>query len=227
MKKIIIFFVALLMLVSTLYGLIMHILLMSLSGNLLLHSLIMGSLFGVIISFIAVKFYNIFNKEKSKRKQLESAIRVDSLTQLYNRKSFDKDMSQISSDSLNSMLFIDIDNFRDYNNIYGHQMGDDVLRFCSNIIKESIRHTDSAYRYGGDEIVVLLTGCEKREAEVIAKRILERSNNDKDLSCHISLSIGVASMPEDVQNIDQLIKASDHAMLAAKQNGKNQIHFHK
>lgn len=75
----------------------------------------MGSLFGVIISFIAVKFYNIFNKEKSKRKQLESAIRVDSLTQLYNRKSFDKDMSQISSDSLNSMLFIDIDNFRDYN----------------------------------------------------------------------------------------------------------------
>lgn len=227
MKKTIVLLVVSMMVISTLYGLLMHILLMSFDGNLLLHSLIMGSLFGLLLSLIVIKFYGIYNKEKSRSKQLESTIRMDALTHLYNRKAFDKDTSQISSDSINSMLFIDIDNFRDYNNRHGHQMGDDVLRTCSSIIKESIRHTDSAYRYGGDEIAVLLKGCEKREAEAIAKRILERSNNDKDFALSISLSIGIASMPEDVQTIDQLINASDNAMLSAKQNGKNRIWFYK
>lgn len=122
------------------------------------------------------------------------------------------------------MIFFDADNFRDYNNVYGHQVGDKILIDCANIIKSNIRDTDFAYRYGGEEIVVILTSCSKKEAGKIAQNIVENiCNNDNILYPPMTISAGVASMPEDVQSFDQLIRVSDLALLQAKKNGKNQV----
>lgn len=209
---------------ATLYGLIMHHYLMSVTGNYMIHSLLMGSLFGLINSFVFFGFFSFYKKEKSINKRLESKIRMDSLTGLFNRYAFDKDIKQIDSGDFYSMLFIDVDNFKEYNDQYGHQLGDDVLKFCGTVIKASIRYSDSAYRYGGDEMVVLLHGCGKKEAEKIAGKIMYRCNSENEFNTPVSLSIGIASMSEDVNSIDNLIKACDSALYMAKEHGKNKIY---
>ena len=120
------------------------------------------------------------------------------------------------------MIFLDIDNFRDFNNNYGHHTGDKVLISCANIIKNCIRNSDMVYRYGGEELIVILSGCSKIEAERIGQSIVERIRNyDNTPYSKITISAGVASMPDDAQTFDKLIKASDSAMIKAKNQGKD------
>ena len=184
----------------------------------------MGMLFGLVNSFLTLFFIKKFSVVKAKNEKLGSEIRVDKLTQLYNRYAFENDDRSFNPDSVYSMIFLDIDNFRDFNNNYGHQAGDKVLKTCANIIKSCIRNSDLAYRYGGEELVVLLSGCAKKEAEKIGQSIVESVRNyDNAPYSKMTISAGVASMPDDAQTFEQLIKASDSALLKAKSQGKNQL----
>ena len=197
---------------------------MSLTGTLLVPCIIMGGILGLIYSCITLFVLRLYSVEKFRNQKLDSEIRKDKLTGLYNRHAFDNDLRRLNPEEVYSMIFIDADNFKNYNDIYGHQAGDKILVVCADIIKSSIRVVDFAYRYGGEEFVALLSGCSKKEAEKIAQNIVKNiSENDISPYPSMTISAGVASMPEDVHSFDQLIRASDLALLQAKKNGKNQV----
>ncbi len=222
-KKLVIILVLSMVAFGVLFGLVLYWVIMTVSENFLMHCIIMGAIFGLFNSIIALIFLKIYSDAKAKNQKLDIEIRRDKLTSLYNRHALDNDIRCFNPKTVYSMIFLDIDNFREFNNIHGHQIGDKILADCANIIKNSIRHTDFAYRYGGDEIVVLLPDCEKKEAAIIAQSIIESIHSyDNAPYPPIAASAGIASMPEDAQSFDQLIKVSDLAMVKAKNIGKNQ-----
>lgn len=223
-KKLVTALILSMVVLGALFGLILYWVIISVNGDFLIHCIIMGGIFGLVNSFVALMFLKQYNDAKMKNRKLDIEIRKDKLTGLYNRHAFDSDIHRLNPKTVYSMVFLDIDNFREFNNIYGHQIGDKILVQCATIIKNSIRHTDFAYRYGGDEIVVILPDCGKKEAGGIAKKIIESIRSyDNTPYPMMTLSAGVASMPEDVGSFEQLIKVSDLTMVMAKDNGKNQV----
>lgn len=159
---------------------------------------------------------------------------TDSLTGLNNHRYFYERISQELSRARRSgrnlsLLMIDVDNFKKYNDANGHLVGDDALRRIAGIIKDSIRASDVAARYGGEEFVVLVPEASKEQALSIAERIrqtVERTSftGEENLpGKKLTVSIGVATFPEDADSRDELIRQADDAMYAAKQRGKNAV----
>lgn len=143
-------------------------------------------------------------------------IDIDKLTGLYNRRAFDK-FSESISDNIYSLIFIDIDNFSRFNNVYGHEAGDEVLKKVSLTIINNIRQVDQAFRYGGDEIVIILKNCNKDNALLIGEKLKKSvSNIDNSPQPSINISIGISSYPEDGDNIVDIIRISDKALLESK-----------
>jgi len=160
----------------------------------------------------------------------------DSLTGLYNRQYFSNALTQHFSlaarnQSDLSILFIDVDDFKDVNDAYGHSVGDNVLRQVSTTISQAVRQSDIAARYGGEEFIVLLPLTNSIEALILAERIrtnVEKAKldaNGKTLS--VTVSGGVASFPVNAQNADDLINLADSALYRAKGAGKNNISLFK
>ena len=223
-KRFIVILMILMVVVGAISGATFYLFFMSALDALIYHCIGMGMFFGLVNSFLIMYFIKRFSVINAKNEKLGNEIRIDKLTQLYNRHAFENDNKNFSSDQNYSMIFLDIDNFGNFNNIYGHQVGDKVLRNCANIVKKCIRSSDLAYRYGGEELVVLLIGCAKKEAERIGQNIVENIRDfDNTPYEKMTISAGVASMPEDAQSFEQLVKASDSALLKAKSQGKNQL----
>jgi len=215
------FFIAML-LIGVIYSLIYHYLFMSLILNSLLHCILMGVLFGFLNFFVTQKFYVKFNNLKEKNRYLKIELKKDKLTGLLNRRAFDNHLDKLNSNERYSVLFIDIDNFRNFNNKYGHKVGDIVLAKTAKKIKESIRPGDYIYRYGGEEIVVFLNNCGRKGAQGIAERIRSNIFNlDNTPYPPITVSVGISSYPEDGENIHEIIIKSDAALIYAKNSGKN------
>jgi len=157
---------------------------------------------------------------------------TDPLTGLFNRAqtyaTVDQEMRRTRrSERGFCLLMVDLDGLKTVNDSLGHHRGDDVLRSLGRVIRSSIRNVDTAYRYGGDEFVILLPETQITGAYVVAEKI--RSGVEEigialaqdDLST--SVSIGLVSHPEDGQTVEELMIAADRAMYAAKSLGKNQI----
>ena len=158
--------------------------------------------------------------------------RTDPLTSLMNRSQLFVTLEQEVSRTRRSdrgfcMLMIDVDGLKVINDTAGHMRGDDVLRALGAVIRSSIRTVDSAYRYGGDEFVVLLPETEIVGAFVVAEKIRAGAEEvGLALSASESLtsvSIGLVSHPEDGMSAEELMTAADRAMYQAKKLGKNQI----
>ena len=127
-----------------------------------------------------------------------------------------------------SMIFLDIDHFKQVNDTYGHIHGSELLREAAEIIQKCIRMVDFGARYGGDEFVVVLPETNKQEAVVIAERIREAIEKNKflergGLSIHFTASLGVATFPQDAESKDELIKMADHAMYDSKKTSRNKV----
>lgn len=130
-----------------------------------------------------------------------------------------------------SLLFIDIDNFKQVNDLFGHQAGDLVLEKLARILEDCVRDTDLVGRYGGEEFVVLLPESSDREAISLAERLrgLVESHAFETNGEHasITLSIGVASyLPDQIGTGNDLIRAADDALLRAKAAGRNCVFSH-
>jgi len=195
---------------------------MPLFNNLLLHCIILGTLFGLTNFIVAVLFYKKVEKLKSLNQQLKSSLMKDSLTGLLNRRAFDQAIKEVDDRGLYSIIFLDVDNFRDFNNHFGHDIGDNVLRKVGETIKACVRATDRVYRYGGEEITLILMDCDKKNALKMAEKIrLEISRLDHQAYPQITVSLGISSYPDDGRYIHEVIVASDKALLKAKQSGKN------
>jgi diguanylate cyclase (GGDEF)-like protein len=149
----------------------------------------------------------------------------DFLTSLGNRASYDETMIRLTSQSKRryqpfGLLVLDMDNFKQVNDIHGHQEGDKVLMACADTILKSLRETDFAFRFGGDEFCCLLPEADKQTNSLIAKRVHNAIKSHSFLQHHkISCSIGSATYQEKDSKIDIFTRA-DGALYAAKQAGK-------
>lgn len=158
--------------------------------------------------------------------------RYDKLTGLLNRKTMDevlkKEISRARRYDLNlSLLFFDLDNFKEVNDKYGHQAGDLLLRKVSEIIRNEKREEDLAARYGGEELIVVLPETDRLEALILGERIREKvealalKRDDDTIS--LTISGGVASFPVNATDQAGLIACADKALYQAKGAGKNSI----
>ena len=178
----------------------------------------------VSIIFLSIITFIVYFKIK---KGLEIDIINDKLTGLYNRLFFDKQYSYLTNRSMKensplSMIIIDIDNFKKINDTYGHKKGDLILQKVGEVLKRSIRKNDLAFRYGGEEFVILLPDTHLKEAHIIADRIRNiipqkiKINNNP-----ITISGGVGEYKgEDARDF---FKKIDKALYEAKKSGKNKV----
>lgn len=161
----------------------------------------------------------------------------DNLTGLANRDLFLKSLSHememvqdsISRDSL-VLLFLDLDNFKDFNDSYGHDFGDEVLRHAADVLTKTCRNADLIARYAGDEFIILLSGeFPKKDLKRFVDRLLSKLNVPYPINgvdCRLSASIGIVQYPKDAENASDLLKKADQAMYAAKAAGRNQYHYY-
>lgn len=158
---------------------------------------------------------------------LEKQSKLDGLTQVYNRQHFEKTFRDYSILHVRhgkpfTLLMMDLDNFKQINDQYGHLTGDEVMRSVAQIVVDTMRRTDKAFRYGGEEFAVLLPWTGKREAEQVAERV--RANIEAaHLTPSVTVSIGLATFMENAKHPEEVIELADLALYKAKSRGKNRV----
>lgn len=165
-------------------------------------------------------------------------IYFDPLTNIFNRRYFDENLARIlknlsRSESMLSMMMIDIDRFKQYNDTYGHDKGDECLKMIANCLSKTItRETDFVARYGGEEFAVVLPNTDRNGACIIAEKLLKNIINlniihkKNDASPVVTVSIGVTtSKVERSQTDHDYIKRSDEMLYMSKQGGRNRYTF--
>ncbi len=159
----------------------------------------------------------------------EQAIR-DGLTGLYNRRylneTSERELSHAERDNYPiSIMMIDIDYFKRLNDTHGHQAGDDVLKALSSLLHNGIRQSDIACRYGGEEFIILMPEVGRadaiRRADALRKEFSSQQVYYQKEALSATISIGIATYPENGTTMDEVIKAADSALYAAKQAGRN------
>lgn len=158
---------------------------------------------------------------------------TDGLTELYNHRYFQEQMAQNVATCKRynnefSLILIDIDFFKKFNDTYGHQAGDAVLRQVAQVLKKNVRSTDVVCRYGGEEMSIILTNTNKQDAIVTAQKICDAVaakpfKLGNGIEKHVTISLGVATFPENGETPADLIKHSDDGLYKAKENGRNQV----
>jgi len=166
--------------------------------------------------------------------EVEAKARLDSLTEVYNHGYIvhiinqEIEKAQGSGTPL-SLVMLDIDYFKQYNDNYGHQVGDEVLIRLTQAIRQHIKATDAVGRWGGEEFTIVLPGANGKQAMQVAQRIQEtihtiaiRTHSEKTLPFP-TVSQGVAVFPAEATDSDQLIHLADQRLYVAKERGRNQI----
>ena len=165
---------------------------------------------------------------QSGRSELEAI--TDGLTGLYNHRYFHERLSeemercQDEGTSI-ALLFCDLDNFRAFNDLHGHGSGDKALRAVARVLESSVRHVDLVARYGGEEFAAILIDTAEAGALEVAERVRAgitqaQSGGGSDT---LSVSIGVATCPQDATFKDELVDKADWAMYLAKRRGRNKV----
>lgn len=178
----------------------------------------------------------IEKKLKEANDKLRNISLIDGLTNIPNRRCFDealeREWDRMARNSTNlSLLLLDIDHFKAYNDTYGHLQGDECLKIIAKLLKESVnRASDIVARYGGEEFVVILPETTVKGAKQIANNIrkqiedLRIPNINSKVKPYVTVSIGIANMiPSSISKYEELIKNSDKALYNAKENGRNRI----
>jgi diguanylate cyclase (GGDEF)-like protein len=128
-----------------------------------------------------------------------------------------------------ALLLCDIDHFKRVNDTYGHPIGDEVLRRVAKVLQDVPRKIDVPARYGGEEFAVLLPGTDARAAAKLADDLRAEVEREparlppSQAPLHVTLSLGVAALPEDADNELRLLEAADRALYDAKRRGRNRV----
>ncbi|WP_300347519.1 diguanylate cyclase [Clostridium sp.] len=183
---------------------------------------ILGVLFLVLLILLIAVIFFIKKARKSKLDSMQ-----DGLCNIYNRRFLDNYIKNIKAKDLPiSFLMVDVDYFKLYNDNYGHQEGDLVLKRIASILKQNCRKEDIVARYGGEEFCVLLKGANKLTAMNFAKRAKENldtlniKHRYSKVSDHLTFSIGVFTL-YNIKNLKSAIKYSDRALYISKRKGRN------
>jgi diguanylate cyclase (GGDEF)-like protein len=175
-------------------------------------------------------FYSVLSQEISllilnamQYEELETLAVKDKLTEVYNRRYFMEALNkEMSQEGPLSLILIDVDDFGNYNNNYGHQQGDILLREIGRLLKENTRVIDVVGRYGGEEFIILLPNAKSTEAAPVAERIravIEQARfNEK-----VTVSIGLVICMDRRIRAEELIREADKSLYEAKSKGKNTI----
>ena len=184
---------------------------------------------------------NLIEQLSKKTEQLEKANNVlkelavrDGLTGLFNHRYFQEDLA---SELLRagrykrifSLIFLDVDHFKNYNDTHGHTRGDKLLRTLGQILNNNLRKSDLIARYGGDEFVITLPETAGAEAQIVAEKICKLVSDypfqGTETQPHgkVTVSIGIAAFPGDGTDGASLIHCADQALYQAKKDGRNQV----
>ncbi len=175
-----------------------------------------------------------FDNLHNELEKLKKEARIDVLTGLLNRRGFDEEMKNIlENDELNTLavIFADIDNFKSFNDNFGHLIGDEVLKYIANVFKENLKGKDIVARFGGEEFIVVIANTEFKHVVSIAdnlrkavseKRLILKKSKKK--LPEITISLGAAEW-EKSEPIEKLIERADELMYMSKQNGKNRVTY--
>lgn len=182
------------------------------------------NLLSILSAQIAIALENARLYEETKRLSL-----TDPLTSLPNRRSFNMFIAAEIRRAVRyhrpfSILMIDFDDFKVYNDRFGHPAGDTILQKFSQLMKETIRDVDFLGRYGGDEFIAVLPETDTSFALEVAERIRNKIAA-QDVGLKITVSVGIASFPEDIRDRKGLIELADQACYDAKQAGGNNVKF--
>ena len=127
-----------------------------------------------------------------------------------------------------SVLFIDVDHFKRVNDSMGHVVGSGVLKQLGDVLTDQIRSSDYAFRYGGDEFIILLSHTEGIEAENVAERIRKQVEKQvfsvNKVDVQITISIGLAFYPEHAQSAEEIVRIADEAMYYGKNKSRNIVY---
>ncbi|MHB8171471.1 MAG: GGDEF domain-containing protein [Thermincolia bacterium] len=168
---------------------------------------------------------------KKMNKDMERLAITDELTMLYNYRYFQLTLEKEvkgNKYSCLSLIMLDIDHFKKYNDKFGHAMGNRILAEIARIMKDSVRDADTVVRYGGEEFAVVLPSTDTDEAAYVAERIRYVVENFT-FSCSdgtptkVTVSMGIACFPKDSRNKSELISHADLALYRAKQTGRNKV----
>lgn len=200
---------------------------------------VLNSWFSVvfIISIVTWTFYFFFLNSarleldlEAARAELDLISRTDPLTNLYNRRHFDEQAElelqrAKRSGFTNSILLLDIDGFKEINDVNGHDVGDAVLISLAAVLRSELRSFDLVARYGGDEFIIMLTDTNTDEAFSIAERIRKRVSLTPFVVgtriFNITLSLGIATLGTLDADVRSLLKRGDDALYRAKEQGRN------
>lgn len=191
------------------------------------------------IDYKSVEFYDDFEKEfkallkmKFLYAEAEYLSLTDSLTGLYNRRYFEYNLereflrAKRYKNNL-SIAMLDIDFFKNVNDTYGHQYGDFVLKETAELLKKMFRKTDMLYRYGGEEIVIILPETSLENAFIPLERLREKISQHEfvyeGISSHVTISCGISSMKDVFSDKKQIVEFADKALYNAKNAGRNRV----
>lgn len=154
----------------------------------------------------------------------------DSLTGLFNHaycfQKLDMELTRyVRYGDMVSVMMIDIDDFKEMNDLMGHQEGDRILTMIGKIIKKTARDSDVCCRYGGEEFALILPMTDSKEASILSERMKDNLAQNLPFGKRLTVSIGVASSGMNVSTSQALIKKADAALYQAKKNGKNQVYI--
>lgn len=166
--------------------------------------------------------------------KLEELVNKDGLTQVFNHRYFHDTLKEkiVLSEKYNepvSMIFVDIDYFKHYNDLYGHQKGDEVLRTIGRILRENVRENDIPARYGGEEFSIILPNTTEKEAHDLAdklRKIIEVTKfygEENQPNGLLTASMGISVYPNKAKDDVELIKSADDALYRAKFFNKNRV----
>ena len=180
--------------------------------------------------YLAEAYNSMLEKTQRRQQELSYEATHDPLTGLHNRKVFDVRREELAEDDA-ALLIIDVDKFKEINDVHGHMIGDRALKRIAAVMNTSFRHEDLVCRTGGDEFIVIMKGMTPKGRTVVeskislmGKRLAERLREDEDELPEITLSIGIA-FNED-RDADDLYRKADEALYRAKQAGRNRHCFY-
>ena len=186
-------------------------------------------IFHILVNIISISIGNSHMFQEIKTLSL-----TDAMTSLHNYRYFEdrlkEELNRAKRHKKNvSLMILDIDHFKNYNDTLGHQAGDEVLRTIGKILKKTIRDEDIVARYGGEEFCIILPGIEKKGIPILGERVRKKVESEKFFKEEVqpggqmTISIGTATFPEDAKNFSKLVEKADKALYKAKNAGRNQL----